>query len=98
MNGTIYGLADYAIRCGLLQEDDRTWAVNRLLEVMRLDAIEAAEPEREPLHVLLERLTEEAVTRGISAAEHAPREIVGATRRDRVKLAAHAVTVKTSTL
>ena len=45
MNGTIYGLADYAIRCGLLQEDDRTWAVNRLLEVMRLDAIEAAEPE-----------------------------------------------------
>lgn len=61
MNGTIYGLADYAIRCGLLQEDDRTWAVNRLLEVMRLDAIEAAEPEREPLHVLLERLTEEAV-------------------------------------
>jgi hypothetical protein len=22
MNGTIYGLADYAIRCGLLQEDD----------------------------------------------------------------------------
>ena len=52
MNGTIYGLADYAIRCGLLQEDDRTWAVNRLLEVMRLDAIEAAEPEREPLHDL----------------------------------------------
>lgn len=75
MNGTIYGLADYAIRCGLLQEDDRTWAVNRLLEVMRLDAIEAAEPEREPLHVLLERLTEEAVTRGICADDQVSRDL-----------------------
>ena len=75
MNGTIYGLADYAIRCGLLQEDDRTWAVNRLLEVMRLDAIEAAEPEREPLHVLLERLTEDAVTRGICADDQVSRDL-----------------------
>ena len=58
-----------------LQEDDRTWAVNRLLEVMRLDAIEAAEPEREPLHVLLERLTEEAVTRGICADDQVSRDL-----------------------
>ena len=65
MNESIFGLVDYAVRCELIEEDDRLWALNRLLEVMGLDGVEPATASGAPLHVLLETLTEDAVARGV---------------------------------
>lgn len=75
MNGTIYGLIEYAIGCGLVDEEDRVWACNRVLEVMELDALEPAEPECVPLHVLLERLTNDAVSRGVCEDNQTARDL-----------------------
>jgi len=65
---SIADLVQYAVERGLIDELDRVWAVNRLLEVMGLDAFEEpAEPTGalEPLEVILGRLLEDAVSRGI---------------------------------
>ena len=36
----ITALADYGVRTGLIEETDRTWAVNALLAALELDAYE----------------------------------------------------------
>ena len=45
-------LADYGVRTGLIEETDRTWAVNRLLEALGLSAFTAPEalPWRQRWH------------------------------------------------
>ena len=75
MNKSIYGLVEYAVRCGLIEEEDSVWAVNRLLEVLQLDAVEAAEPSGAPLHVLLETLTQDAVRRGVCEDNQVARDL-----------------------
>ena len=61
----ILSLVEYAVKCGLIEAEDRCYAVNALLSVMQMDGIadnaqcaEAALPE------VLEKLTDDAVTRG----------------------------------
>lgn len=75
MNESIFGLVDYAIRCELIEEDDRLWALNRLLEVMELDGVEPATASGAPLHVLLETLTEDAVARGVCEDNQVARDL-----------------------
>ena len=75
MNEAIYGLVDYALRSGLIEEDDRLWAVNRILEVMELDGVEPADASGAPLHVLLETLTQDAVSRGVCADNQVARDL-----------------------
>ena len=75
MNESIFGLVDYAVRCELIEEDDRLWALNRLLEVMGLDGVEPATASGAPLHVLLETLTEDAVARGICEDNQVARDL-----------------------
>ena len=75
MNESIFGLVDYAVRCELIEEDDRLWALNRLLEVMGLDGVEPATASGAPLHVLLETLTEDAVARGVCEDNQAARDL-----------------------
>ena len=41
-------LADYGVRTGLIEETDRTWAVNRLLEALGLSAFTAPEALPQP--------------------------------------------------
>ena len=41
-------LADYGVRTGLIEEADRTWAVNRLLEALSLNAFTAPEALPQP--------------------------------------------------
>ena len=41
-------LADYGVRTGLIEEADRTWAVNRLLEALGLTAFTAPEALPQP--------------------------------------------------
>ena len=75
MNESIFGLVDYAVRCELIEEDDRLWALNRLLEVMGLDGVEPATASGAPLHVLLETLTEDAVARGVCEDNQVDRDL-----------------------
>ncbi len=75
MNESIFGLVDYAVRCELIEEDDRLWALNRLLEVMGLDGVEPAPASGAPLHVLLETLTEDAVARGVCEDNQVARDL-----------------------
>lgn len=75
MNESIFGLVDYAVRCELIEEDDRLWALNRLLDVMELDGVEPATASGAPLHVLLETLTEDAVARGVCEDNQVARDL-----------------------
>ncbi len=75
MNESIFGLVDYAARCELIEEDDRLWALNRLLEAMGLDGVEPATASGAPLHVLLETLTEDAVARGVCEDNQVARDL-----------------------
>ena len=66
VNVYIAALADYAVAKGLIEEADRPWAVNRLLETMGLSSYEA--PETVPqasLEEILTALVNDAVDRGV---------------------------------
>ena len=76
VNGYIAALADYAVAKGLIEEADRPWAVNRLLEAMGLYVlVNAFCPHREPswrylvpqasLEEILTALVNDAVARGV---------------------------------
>ena len=63
---SIGALARYAARRGLAQPCDRTWLVNRLLEIMALDDWRPGGEEADaPLCELLETLVDDAVSRGL---------------------------------
>ena len=75
MNAYIFALADHAVKTGLIQPEDKIWAVNRLLEVMGLDEAEEAAPAQAPLHEVLEVLTENAVARGLCDDNQVARDL-----------------------
>ena len=61
-------LADYAVRCGLIQESDRVWAVNQLMYALALSDLspeEIAPPPTRPLAEILTDLTDYAVGAGL---------------------------------
>jgi UDPglucose--hexose-1-phosphate uridylyltransferase len=69
-NAAITQLVDYAQDCGLIEPEDRTWAVNNLLEVLKLDSYEVPTsfpdlPEDYPLAAILDTLTADAYARGV---------------------------------
>ena len=62
----IKDLVGYAVRTGLIEESDRTWAVNTLLEAMRLDNWEEPQAAQErPLEDILRELLDDAAARGL---------------------------------
>ena len=62
----IWDLVCYARRQGLIQEEDTTWAVNALLEVLKRDTWAAPEGARErPLEDILRDLLDDAAARGL---------------------------------
>lgn len=78
MNGHLFALTDYAIHTGLIPQEDRIWAVNRLLEVMELYDISLPDeplPNDVPLHILLEALTQNAVERGVLEDNQTARDL-----------------------
>ena len=58
-------LIQYGLDCGLLPVDDRVYTFNRLLAVMKLDEWESSAEEPLALHEILQKLTDNAVARGI---------------------------------
>ena len=62
----IKDLVGYAFRTGLIEESDRTWAVDALLEAMRLDSWEEPQEAQErPLEDILRVLLDDAAARGL---------------------------------
>ena len=66
MNRYIYALADYAIETKLIEPEDRIWAVNRLGQLLKVaDLTEPEEKLQLPLHEILEKLTDFAVSHSL---------------------------------
>ena len=70
IDNTISRLAGYAFRSGLIEECDRTWAINTILDVLKLDSY--TEPEEKDwetgyieLAPILEELLDDAYARGV---------------------------------
>ena len=62
----IKDLVGYAVRTGLIEESDRTWAANALLEAMQLDGWEEPQETQErPLEDILRELLDDAAARGL---------------------------------
>ena len=73
----VAALAYYGIRRGLLEPCDRVWAINRLLEMMELDAFTPPEGEAAelPLEEILGRLLDDAAERGVIAGDAVSRDL-----------------------
>ena len=62
----VLGLVQYALDKGLIEACDRVWAVNAILEYLRLDALPKVETEEgAALNRLLDALTDDAYRRGV---------------------------------
>jgi len=75
MSGCILALIEHALAAGFIEDCDKIWAANCLLEVMQLDELEAAEPVQAPLHEILDTLTADAVARGICDDNQVARDL-----------------------
>ena len=75
MNKYIFALCEHALKAGLICPEDKTWAINSLLQVLQLDEVELAEPSQAPLHEVLEALTEDAVRRGVCDDNQVARDL-----------------------
>ena len=70
----IYQLVEYALNTGLIEPEDRLYAINSLMEVMQLDEIPAVdeadiEEEVPPVHEILDALIDMAAEKGLVDAE-----------------------------
>ena len=65
-DAAIKALADYAVRTGLIQECEYLWAVNTILDVLKLDSYTEPETAMEgDLSAILDVLLDDAHTRGV---------------------------------
>ncbi len=65
MKAYLDALVNYAADCGLIEDEDRVYAYNSLLELMELDSAEGEGPITAPLHEILGALCDDACRRGI---------------------------------
>lgn len=65
MKAYLDALVNYAADCGLIEDEDRVYAFNRLLELMELDSAHGEGTITAPLHQILEALCDDACRRGI---------------------------------
>ena len=72
----ILSLVEYAVKTGLIEAEDRCFAVNALLEVMNKDGVaDEAKAVDAVLPEILEKLTDDAVARGICEDNGTAREL-----------------------
>ena len=69
-------LAQYGLEHGLFEPCDRTYIINGLLAVLRLDAYEPAQPEKLPLEEILKGLLDDAVCRGVIGDDITSRDLL----------------------
>lgn len=61
----VASLVQYGLDKGLIEESDRTYITNQVLQLMELDSYEPAEPLETPLQVILNGFLEDAVKRNL---------------------------------
>ena len=62
----INSLVSYGVRENLIEEADKVWAVNRVLEVLNMDSMETdAEVKSENLEEILKAILDYAVEKGL---------------------------------
>ena len=72
----IEDLLGYALRTGLIEECDRTWASNALLQAMKLESWEDPQTVRErPLEDILRELLDDAAARGVIQNDAVSRDL-----------------------
>ena len=99
MDTEILLLVSYAEQTGLIEACDRPWAINRVLEVMQLDSIEEVCTLQElDLATILERLTQNAVERGICADDQVSRDLFDTKLMGALTPAPHEVRTKFAAL
>ena len=66
-NEAISRLADYAVQSGLIEDCERVWAINTILDVLKLDSYTQPEKswDRVELAPVLEALLDDAYARGV---------------------------------
>ena len=76
LDSYLSALCQYAVRTELIQPDDVVCCRNALLEAMQLDSYdEAAAPAEAPLDVILQALTDDAVSRGVCPDNQVARDL-----------------------
>ena len=65
MKAYLDALVNYAADCGLIEDEDKVYAFNRLLELMELDSAGGEETVSAPLNEILDALCDDACRRGI---------------------------------
>ncbi len=77
INRVIAALADYGVSKGMIESSDRTWAINRLLEVLELDEYqECGAAENMSLEEILRVLLDDAQERGVIEAGIVSRDLM----------------------
>jgi UDPglucose--hexose-1-phosphate uridylyltransferase len=65
INSYINGLVSYAVKKGLIEEEDSVYSRNRILALLKLDDYKECEPKELELHELLKGITDFAVEKGL---------------------------------
>lgn len=69
-------LVQYGVNCGLIEEFDRTYTTNQLLQALSLDSFEPAAPAEMPLEEILKGLLDDAVARGVCNDDITSRDLL----------------------
>ena len=72
----IASLIQYGLDCGLIEPCDRTYLINQLLQILKLDSYHPAEPEKLPLEEILRQLLDDAVRRGVCDSDSTSRDLL----------------------
>ena len=75
-DGYLASLVQYGIQHRLIEESDRTFIFNQLLDALSLREAEAAEPLDLPLEEILKGLLDDAVRRGVCADDITSRDLL----------------------
>ena len=76
VNKYIAALTNYGIAHGLIQDCDRTYVVNRLLEALALDSYEPSDSAELPLENILKALLDDAAERGVCGNDIVSRDLL----------------------
>ena len=76
VNTYINALIRYGMNCGLIEESDRTYIANQLLDALSLQQFEVAECPEMPLEDILKGLLDDAVGRGVCSDDVTSRDLL----------------------
>lgn len=69
-------LVQYGVNFGLIEECDRIYITNQILQALSLDSCEPATPAEMPLEEILKGLLDDAVERGICGGDITSRDLL----------------------